>query len=225
VYSEASLHLPESFWCYDARERDLAVAPLPALTNGVVTFGCPNAPPKLHPGALALWARVLERVPGSRLFLFVEEPARAAALRTLAAGGVGPERVEFGGRVSRRAYLERHHRIDVALDTFPLAGGTTSLDAFFMGVPVVKLTSATTTLQRAGACIAHNLGLPELVAETEAEFVARAAALAGDRTRLSRLRGELRARLAASPFGDAERFARNLEAAYRTAWQRYCAAG
>jgi protein O-GlcNAc transferase len=222
VYSEESLYLPETYWCYDALESELAVGPLPALANGVLTFGCLNAPRKLHRDALALWARVLGEVPGSRLFLFVEEPGRAAALGTLAAGGVDAARVELGGRVSRREYLERHHRVDIALDTFPFAGGTTSLDAFWMGVPVVSLTSPTTTLQRAGACIATNLGLPELVASTADDFVARAVALGSNLTRLAELRAGLRARLAASPFGAHERFARNLEAVYRTAWRRYC---
>jgi predicted O-linked N-acetylglucosamine transferase (SPINDLY family) len=222
VYSEESLFLPESFWCYEALETDLPVSPLPALTNGVVTFGCLNSPRKLHARALSLWAKVLSALPGSRLFLYVEEPARQAALRTLAQGGVGAERVEFGGRVSRREYLERHLRIDIALDTFPFAGGTTSLDAVWMGVPVVTLSGGP-TLQRAGVCIALNLGLPELVANSEDEFIVKASELARDIERLSRLRGELRHRLATSPFGDAARFARNLEAAYRTAWRRHCA--
>ncbi|HEY3493257.1 MAG TPA: tetratricopeptide repeat protein [Polyangiaceae bacterium] len=223
VYSEESIYLPETFWCYDALESDLPLGPLPARKNGTLTFGCLNAPRKLHPNALSLWARVLGELPDSRLFLYVEEPARAATLRTLAEGGVGAERVEFGGRVSRREYLERHQRLDIALDPFPFAGGTTSLDAFWMGVPVVTLSSATTTLQRAGACIALNLGLPELVAHTPDEFFGRAVALARDLERLAALRAELRARLEASPFGDASRFARNLEAAYRTGWRRYCA--
>ncbi len=165
---------------------------------------------------------MLRAVPGSRLVVYVEEHGRAAAREVLAAEGIEEERVEFAGRVSRRAYLERHHEIDIALDTFPFAGGTTSLDALYMGVPMVTL-SGRTPLQRAGVSIAMNLGLPELVAHTEDEFVERAAALARDLDRLALLRAELRGRLLASPLGDATRFARNLEAAYRTAWRRYCA--
>jgi predicted O-linked N-acetylglucosamine transferase (SPINDLY family) len=224
VYSEASLHLPEAYWCYDALEDELEVGPLPALAAGAVTFGCLGSPRKLHAGVLALWGRVLAAVPGSRLYLYLEEHGREEALRTLAAAGVGAERVEFGGRVSRRQYLERYHRIDVVLDTFPFAGGTTSLDAAWMGVPVVTWNGGP-TLQRAGTTIAMNLGLPELVATSEAELVEKAVALTSDLGRLARLRAELRARLAASPFGDAARFARNIEAAYRTGWRRYCAAG
>ncbi|HEX6277712.1 MAG TPA: tetratricopeptide repeat protein [Polyangiaceae bacterium] len=222
VYSETTLLLPESSWCYDALEPGLEVSPLPALARGSVTFGGMNSTRKLHEGVLSLWARVVQAVPQSRLFLYAEEHAWDVARRTLARAGVSPERVELGGRVSRRDYLERYQRIDVALDTFPFAGGTTSLDAAWMGVPVVTLAGGT-CLSRAGACVASNLGLPELVARTPEEFVERAAALARDIPTLVRLRAGLRERLAASPLGDAPRFARNLEAAYRTAWRRYCA--
>jgi protein O-GlcNAc transferase len=219
VYSETSLHLPESFWCYDALEGDLPVAPLPALAAGHVTFGCLNSYRKVHAGALELWARVLREVPGSRLALLVADHPRVR--RELDAAGLDPSRVDFGGRVSRREYLERYHRIDLALDTFPFAGGTTSLDAVFMGVPVVTLTGGT-TLHRAGVTIAQNLRLPELVASTHDEFVARAVELTRDLTRLSVLRAGLRARLEASPLGDYPRFARNMETAYRTVWKRWC---
>ena len=155
---------------------------------------------------------------------YVEEHGREAVLRTLRAGGIEAGRVEFGGLVPRRAYLERYREIDIALDTFPFAGGTTTCDAVWMGVPVVTLVGAT-VLQRAGFSVAMNLGLPELIARSEDEFVERAVALATDLARLEALRAGLRSRLAASPLGNAPRFARNLEATYRTAWRRYCARG
>jgi protein O-GlcNAc transferase len=222
LYTETSLHLPESFWTYDAVEPELSVGRLPALGAGFFTFGCLNSYRKVHPAALSLWGRVLRQVPRSRLALLSADLPRVR--RELEAAGIDPERVDFGGRVSRREYLERYHRIDLALDTFPFGGGTTSLDAVWMGVPVVTLAGGP-TLQRAGTGIFENLGLPELVAESEDDFVRKSAELAQDLERLSRLRGELRSRLAASPLGDAPRFARHLEALYRSAWRRYCAAG
>ncbi len=221
LYSEACLHLPETSWCYASLEPDLPVGPLPALTAGVVTFGCQNSYRKVHPGVLSLWARVLRKIPGSRLLLYAEEPGQKDTLRRLAADGVEPNRVEFGKRVSRREYLERYRRIDIGLDTFPFTGATTSLDALWMGVPVVTLTGST-SLHRAGTCLAMNLGLPDLVASSEDELLAEAVALAYDLPRLTQLRAELRPRLEASPLGDAPRFARHLEAAFRTAWRRYC---
>ena len=221
VYSEQSIHLPGCFWAYDALIADLSEGPLPALAKGVVTFGCQNNPRKVHAGVLSLWARVLREVPSSRLFLYLEEYAREAALQTLASQGIQADRVEFGGRVSRREYYERYQHIDIALDTFPYAGGTTSLDAIWMGVPVITLSGGP-TVQRAGVSIAMNLGLPELIAHTEREFVTKAVELARDLERLGLLRGELRSRLAGSPAGDTARFARDLESAYRNAWRRYC---
>jgi predicted O-linked N-acetylglucosamine transferase (SPINDLY family) len=218
VYTEASLSLPETFWCYDPLEADLAVGPLPALATGSVTFGCLGSPRKVHPGALALWARVLAAVPRSRLLLIAEPHARDAIRGAFGAAGVEPDRIDFTGRIAHRDYLALYNRVDVGLDTFPFAGGTTTLDAAWMGVPVVTL-SGDTALHRGGVAIAMNLGLPELVARSPDEYVAAAARLAGDPDRLGGLRSHLRAHLATSPLGDAPRFARHLEAAFRTAWR------
>jgi protein O-GlcNAc transferase len=217
VYAETSLHLPETFWCYEAPESDLPVRPLPALAAGFITFGCLGSPRKVHPGVVSLWARVLGAVPGSRMLLVAEEHAREPMRRAFGAAGIAGDRIEFTGRLPRRQYLELYHRIDVALDTFPFAGGTTSLDASWMGVPVVTLTGGT-ALHRAGVSIAMNLELPELIAGSPDEYVSVASELARDRERLTLLRAQLRARLEASPLGDAPRFARHLEAVYRTVW-------
>jgi protein O-GlcNAc transferase len=217
VYTETSLHLPETFWCYEASESDLPVRPLPALAAGFITFGCLGSPRKVHPGVVSLWARVLGAVPGSRMLLVAEEHAREPMRRAFGAAGIAADRIEFTGRLPRRQYLELYHRIDIALDTFPFAGGTTSLDASWMGVPVVTLTGGT-ALHRAGVSIAMNLEIPELIAGSPDEYVSVASELAHDRERLILLRAQLRARLEASPLGDAPRFARHLEAVYRTVW-------
>jgi protein O-GlcNAc transferase len=219
VYAEASLSLPETFWCYAPVEADLAIGPLPARAAGFVTFGGLGSPRKAHPGVLALWARVLGAVPRSRLLLLAEPHARDAIRSAFAAAGVTSDRLDFTGRVAPREYLALYNRIDVALDTFPFAGGTTTLDAAWMGVPTITL-SGETALHRGGVSIAMNLGLPELVARSPDEFVAAAARLAGDPDRLGGLRSHLRVHLAASPLGDAPRFARHLEAAFRWAWRR-----
>jgi protein O-GlcNAc transferase len=223
AYAEASWHLPETFWCYDALEAGLPVGPLPALAAGLVTFGCLGSPRKVQPEVVSLWTRVLSAVPGSRLMMYAEQHAHEAIRRAFAAAGVRADRVELGGRVARRQYLQRYNRIDVGLDTFPFAGGTTSLDALWMGVPVVTLSGGS-ALHRAGVSIAMNLGLPELVASSQEEYVAKAVHLARDVERLSQLRAQLRPRLEASPLGDAARFARHLEAGYRAAWKRHCVA-
>ena len=222
VYNEASLRLPETMWCYSALNTELSVGPLPARQTGYVTFGSQNAYRKLHPRLFALWARILRAVEGSRLFLHAEEDAHDTLRDAFASEGVPPERLTFGERVSRVEYLSRYNHIDIGLDTFPFNGATTTLDAAWMGVPVVTLRGDV-AMQRAGSSIAQNLGLPDLVADSEDGYVAIATALARDLDRLAELRSQLRSRLEGSPLSNAPRFAAHLESAYREAWRRYCA--
>lgn len=224
VYSEETLRLPDSFWgCYDPATDATEVSPLPALTAGRITFGSLNHFRKINPGVLALWAKVLCAVPSSRLVLVAPEGSARNRVRSVfEAAGVDPARIEFVGRCGRIDYLNRYREIDIGLDTFPYNSQTTSLDALWMGVPTVTLVGET-VVGRAGLCQAMHLGLPELVARTQDEFVAAASALASDLERLSALRQSLRPRLQESPLMDAPRFARNLESVYRDVWRRYCA--
>ena len=120
-----------------------------------------------------------------------------------------------------RRYIQSYQRIDIALDPFPHGGGTTTCDALWMGVPVISLAGQT-AVSRAGLTILTNVGLTELVAGSLEEYVKIAADLAGDLPRLAALRAELRQRMQASPLMDAPRFARNIEAAYRQIWRRWC---
>jgi predicted O-linked N-acetylglucosamine transferase (SPINDLY family) len=114
-----------------------------------------------------------------------------------------------------------HHRIDLGLDTFPYNGHTTSLDSFWMGVPVVTLVGQR-AVSRAGWCQLSNLGLPELAAQTAEQFVRIAVEIAKDLPRLEQLRSTLRRRMEQSPMMDAPKFARNIEAAYRRMWHTWC---
>ena len=218
-YSETSLWLPHTFWCYDPLTREPEVNELPSLGLEHVTFGCLNNFTKVHRGVLELWAKVLCRVPRSRLLLLAPLGwARSFSLDVLAAAGVASDRVEFIETQGQQAYLASYHRIDIALDTFPYNGHTTSLDAFWMGVPVVTLVG-NTLVGRAGLCQANNLGLPELVAHDQDEFVDITLGLASDLVRLSALRSGLRQRMLDSPLMDAARFTRDLESLYQKAWQ------
>lgn len=221
-YAEESLVLPDTFWCYGAGKEVPDVSPAPALGRGHVTFGSLNAFWKLNPSTLRLWARVLKAVPDSRLLLLAPEgAARARVLEVLRGEGVDERRIEFASRRPRNDYLKLYQRIDIGLDSLPYNGHTTSLDAFFMGVPVVTLVGET-VVGRAGLCQARNLELPELIADTPEAFVAAAVRLAADRDRLVELRAGLRERLQRSALSDAPRFAANLEAAYRQAWRHWC---
>jgi predicted O-linked N-acetylglucosamine transferase (SPINDLY family) len=223
-YSETSIRLPETFWCYDPRATDLAVSALPAQTNGHITFGCLNNFCKVNDRVVQLWAEVLKAVDGSRLMILCHEGRhRQSLLDILKREGVHPDRIEWATRRPRREYLELYHRIDIGLDTFPYNGHTTSLDSYWMGVPVVTLVGPT-VVGRAGLSQLTNLELKELTAHTPRQYVQIAAALAGDLPKLADLRRTLRLRMQASPLMDAPRFARGIEAAYRQMWRRWCAA-
>lgn len=224
VYSEQSLRLPQAFWCYDPLDDQPPVGPLPTEREGRVTFGSLNNFAKVNPQVLKLWARVLHAVPGSRLVLLAAEGShRQSAIELLEREGVSGQRVRFVDKGPRQQYLEYYHELDIALDTLPYNGHTTSLDALWMGVPLVTLVGQT-VVGRAGLSQLTSLGLAELIADTPDRFVQIAADLAGDVPRLAELRGTLRQRLQASPLMDGPAFARSVEAAYREMWQRLVSA-
>ena len=220
-YTEHTLRLPDSFWCYDPLTEALPVGALPALERDHLTLGCLNNPCKLTDRTLSLWSGVMHALPTARLLLMVPEGRhRRHLLGRLAARDIGSERVDFVAFRPRADYLRTYPLIDFALDTFPYNGHTTSLDALWMGVPTLTRVGET-CVGRGGLSQLHQLGLTELAAYTDREFVDIAVALGNDLPRLSSLRTSLRARLESSPLMDGARFARHIEAAYRTAWIRY----
>jgi protein O-GlcNAc transferase len=221
-YTERSLRLPDAFWCYDSLASDVDVNDLPALTNGYITFGCLNNPCKLTDATLALWSQVFAALPDSKLLLMAPEgSARERLIERFKAIGLDPARVKFIGFQARADYLRTYQQIDIALDTFPANGHTTSLDAFWMGVPV-PTRYGRSAVSRAGLCLLANLGLPELATDNDADYAAIVTTLARDIPRLAALRAGLRARMEASPLMDGARFARNMEAAFRHMWQAWC---
>ena len=224
-YVEKSVRLPETFWCFDPLIDTPPVNALPAMASGIVTFGCLNNFCKVNDDCLALWARVLLAVPRSRLLLHApKDQARERVLSKLEQEGITASRVEFVDRQPRLDYFRLYHRMDVALDPLPCNGGTTSLDAFWMGIPTLTLVG-TTVVGRAGWSQLCNLGLQELAAESPEQFVALAARLAGDLPKLQELRGTLRERMLRSPLMDGKRFARHVEQAFRQMWHQWCHLG
>jgi predicted O-linked N-acetylglucosamine transferase (SPINDLY family) len=221
VGKKEQLYLIDSFWCYDPCGIEVEVNELPAEENKGVTFGSLGNFSKVNDAVLKLWARVLGKVKRSRLVMW--SPAgshRQRTLEVLEKDGIEAHRVEFVEFRPRRDYLELYHRLDIVLDTAPYNGHTTSLDALWMGVPVVSLAGRT-PVSRAGLSQLTNLGLPELVARSETEYVRIAESLASDLPHLALLRSTLRARMQASTLMDAPRFARNVETAYRSIWQAW----
>lgn len=222
-YSEATIRL-QSFWCFQPRGDEPEVAPPPSQRAGHLTFGCLNNFCKVTAPALALWVKVLQAVPDSRLLLLAAAgDHRQRTLAYFAHAGIAASRIEFVGRLPHRDYIATYQRIDVALDTLPYNGHTTSCDALWMGVPVVTLVGGT-IVGRAGLSQLSNLGLPELVAHSPAQFVTIATALAADPQGLAGLRATLRDRMQCSPLMDAAGFTRDIERHYSAIWERASAA-
>src|SRR5262249_9782797 len=136
--------------------------------------------------------------------------------------GVEAQQVEFVEPRPRSEYLKLYHRLDIVLDPFPYGGHTTSLDALWMGVPIVNLVGDC-AVSRAGLRQLSNLGVEEFAGFSEDDYVRIAARLAGDRSSLAKLRSTLRSRMEVSVLMDAGRFARAIEATYRTMWRQWCA--
>jgi len=224
-YTETPYRLPGHHLCFTPPKLDIPVGPLPAGANGYVTFGNFNMLAKMNDAVVATWSEILKAVPGSRLFLKSEqldgEDVAASVQRRFAALGIGGDRLTLEGKSPYDAYLASYHRVDIALDPYPYNGGTVTIQALWMGVPVLTLRGDC-HVGRNGTSILSALEMPEWVAQNEAEYVARAAQLAGDLESLADLRGRLRDRLVTSPLCDAPRFAHDLEAAFRAMWQAWC---
>jgi predicted O-linked N-acetylglucosamine transferase (SPINDLY family) len=218
---ERIARLPNGYVCYAPPVKAPPVGPPPALATGRVTFGCFNNAAKLNAGVAAAWSRLLRGRPDRRLRLQsagLERPeAQAPLLAAFAAGGVDPEQVEFRGFVPPDELVASYAGIDLALDPFPYSGGLTTLEALWMGVPVVTRPGERFCSRHSASHLA-NVGLGGFVAASEEEYVAIAEAWASDLGRLAGLRAGLRDRMLASPLCDWAGFTADLEALYRRLW-------
>jgi Flp pilus assembly protein TadD len=226
--TEEVIRLPGCFLCYQPFGANPPVTRLPAARNGHVTFGSFNNLAKINQRVVALWADLLRQVEEARLFIknpsFTDPPTRDRYYELFQAHGVPRERIDLQGRTETVAdHLALYGRLDIALDTFPYNGTTTTCEALWMGVPVITLTGSTHA-GRVGTSLLRTVGLRELVARDRDHYLEIAAGLAADREYLAALRTSLRDRLMSSPLCDAEPFTRHLEETYRTLWRRWCAA-
>jgi len=222
LYMEKSVRLAGTYWCYQASAEAPAANELPARAAGFVTFGCLNNFSKVSQVAMEAWATLLLRIAGSRLLLYAPDGEHRSRVRQFFRDrGIGEERVELVGHVPMERYFATYHRMDIALDPFPCAGGTTTCDALWMGVPVVTLAGRIAAA-RAGVSILCNVGLPGLVAQTVEQYVEIAAKLAGNVEKLAAMRAQMRGRMEGSPLMDAAGYARAVEGAYRGMWEKWC---
>jgi predicted O-linked N-acetylglucosamine transferase (SPINDLY family) len=184
-----------------------------------IAFACLNNVMKISDAALEAWANILREVPGSTILIQGEPGAHLDVMRGFfERGGVDPSRVDFAAKRSLLDYFELYHHIDIALDAFPYAGGTTTCDALWMGVPVVSLAGEI-AVHRGAVSILTNLYLAELLTTSPQEYVKIAVELARDKERLSGLRGELRLRMEESNIMNPLIFTRDFEDALRQIWK------
>ncbi len=225
--TERLVRLAPTAWTYQPPGDAPEVAPSPAQARGSITFGSCNNPAKITDTVLGLWGRVLAAVPGSRLLLkgagFGQPATRARYETRLGRAGIELARVEFQERTPDvRSHLAAYGGIDVALDTFPYHGTTTTCEALWMGVPVVTL-AGTEHRSRVGASLLAAVGHPEWCARDGEDYMRQAAALAADPGRLATLRAALRGQMAASPLLDHAGQAARFAAALRDCWGAWCA--
>ncbi len=223
-HSERLYRLPRSLWCYrPAPAMPAAQTQTPARRNGVITFGSMNNIAKVSPEAIMLWGRILRELPAARLVMtnVPEGLVRGRLVERFAAHGIDAARLTLHGKLPAADYYALLNAIDIALDPFPYTGTTTTCESLWMGVPVVTLIGET-SVARSGYALLKGIGLEELAARDEKEYVAIATALAQDLDRLDALRGGMRARIAASPLRDEAGLTRDLEAAYRAMWRAWC---
>lgn len=226
-FSEKVIRLPHTRLCFTPPREGIRPAFLPALNNGYVTFGCQNNLSKLTDDVVELWSSILTSVPGSRLLIkarqLEEGSVRKALLERFTRQGIAEERLALEPPSDRAGYFATYNRIDIALDPFPYPGGTTTVEALWMGVPVLTLRGER-FLGRQGVGLLQNAGLPRWIANNREHYLELAIAHAGNLVELSKLRHGLREQLLKSPIFDAHDFAKHFEQTLRKAWQTWCQA-
>ena len=223
---EELLRLDRAAWCFRAPTESPDVGPSPLGRNGFVTFGCFNQLAKLNVPLFERWSEILQRVPGSRLKLkarsLMDPVVREELAQFFVQRGIDAQRLEFSGFApSVKAHLAEYQQVDIALDSYPYHGTTTTCEALWMGVPVISQAGGT-HVSRVGASLLDAAGLGEMSVENEWQYVEAAVLLAQQPERLAYLRGELRSRMSRSPLMDAMGFTRSVEQRFREIWMRFC---
>ncbi|TXC88182.1 tetratricopeptide repeat protein [Paraburkholderia azotifigens] len=223
-FIEKPWHLPDGYLCMTPPKYDIDVGPLPMQANGYVTFGYLGKLAKMTDGVLDLWARVLQRVPESRLLIKAHELDRAhvveATYARFAARGIAASRLLLEGGSRRKAYLETFNRVDIVLSPFPYPGGTTTAESLWMGVPVVAM-KGDRFLGHIGESVLHSAGFGEWICVDQASYIDKVCELVSSIESLAKLRAGLREHVLASPMCDARRFAGNFEDALEGMWRAY----
>ena len=222
-YSEKSIYIT-NYWCYTPPKFDeqLDINELPAFKSGLVTFGCLNNSRKISKATIQCWIRLLKEIANSQLLVYINEgDHRDNFISEFTSNGINASRIQIIGKQSYQRYFEEYQKIDIALDPFPWAGGTTTCDALWMGVPTITLRGKT-AVGRGGASILSNVGLFDFIANSQDEYINIAKKLCSDLDTLASIRSGLREKMQKSPLMDAKQFAKEMERVFRQAWISYC---
>lgn len=217
-HTEKLIRLPDTQWVYRPMPGLPDVSPLPAEQRGHITFGAATNLAKINPDSIAMWSRVLMALPSAILIIkgngTDNPPTQNYFRQAFLRAGVAEKQIQFQANSPIREYFDFFSSIDLILDTYPYAGGTTSCHALYMGAPMVTRTG-NSSVSRVGASLLHNVGLAELMSDSAEGFVETCLRIASDIPRLSQMRRHLREKMRGSPLMDELRFVRNLEAAYQ----------
>lgn len=199
------------------------VGPLPALENGHITFGSFNRLSKINRQVVGAWAALLRAVPDARLLVagMPEGDGRGQLLSWLEEESIAPQRLELHARAPMNEYLALHNRVDLALDTFPYTGGTTTMHAGWMGVPTLTLAGGTVPGRQSASFLEHS-GLAQFIASDVDDFVARGAAICADLPALAAIRSGLRGYFMLPGSDTMTKVADGVEHALRLMWRRWC---
>lgn len=213
-FTEKILRMPQTYLCFTPPDFNVPVGPLPAVANHHITFGCFNNLTKITLNVVKLWSDILRRIDGAKLFLKsrqLDEPSeRVKIAKQFANFNIANDRLILEGSSSRQELLSTYNQVDIALDTFPYPGGTTSVEALWMGVPVLTI-KGNRFLSHVGETIAHNSGNSIWIAENLDDYAQKAVRYAVELDQLNNFRQRMRRQLLESAICDAQRFARNFE--------------
>ncbi|MBI9087698.1 MAG: tetratricopeptide repeat protein [Desulfobacterium sp.] len=225
-HTEKLIRMPRSFLCYTSPEFSPGSTEPLSKRSGKITFGSFNNRSKITKTVIATWAEILKKVPGSTLFLkaksLADPETQRLMIKLFKKHKISHKQLYFSGFLPDAAdHMLLYNKVDIALDTFPYNGTTTTCEALWMGVPVVTVQGKTHA-SRVGTSILSNTGLEELIAKDRNDYIKKACALANAPHQLAQLKSELRNRVKESGFIDARRFTRELEQNLSTAWQKWC---
>jgi predicted O-linked N-acetylglucosamine transferase (SPINDLY family) len=226
LHTEQLIRLPHGFLCYQPPSNTPPVNDLPVLQKGYVTFGCFNNLAKVNPELVDYWCQILNTLPTAKMIIkskpLADPPTRDYLTGLFEQHGINPSRLEIYGNINPyNEHLALYHHIDIALDTFPYHGTTTTCEALWMGIPVITLAGKS-HVSRVGVSLLSSVGLQSLIADSPPDYIQKAIVLGQNPPQLQQLRSNLRAMMQSSPLTNGPLFTQSFESALRTMWQNYC---